>query len=40
MVETGTMQFEDSCFVPGIMFHGIRTPSWDSSFRNSAILGF
>ena len=39
MAETGTTQLEDSCFVPGITFHGIRTPSWDSSSRNSAIFG-
>ena len=25
--------------MPGITFHGIRTPSWDSSSRNSAIFG-
>lgn len=39
MAEIGITQLANSCFVPGITFHGIRTPSWASSSRNSAIVG-
>lgn len=32
------MHCADSCFVPGITFQGMRTPSWDSSSRNSVMM--
>lgn len=38
MAETGIMHCADSCFVPGITFQGMRTPSWDSSSRNSVMM--
>lgn len=38
MMEIGITLSIASCFVPGITFHGIRTPSWDSRSSNSAIV--
>jgi len=39
MVETGIMELEEDCFVPGMTFQGIRTPSWVSRSRNSVMVG-
>ena len=38
MMEIGITLSIASCFVPGMTFHGIRTPSWDSRSSNSAIV--
>ena len=38
MAATGTTTFVDSSFVPGITFHGIRTPSWVSRSMNSVVM--
>lgn len=39
MADTGIMHCADSCFVPGITFHGIRTASWVSKSKNSVMVG-
>jgi hypothetical protein len=35
MVDTGTTQLLASCFVPGITFHAIRTPSSEEKKRKT-----